>query len=79
MSTQVTIAIIGAVPALVTAVISIVVNNRILGFKIDELSKRVEKHNQIVERTYVLERDVKTAFSRVDELREDIRRIEDKI
>lgn len=79
MSTQIIIAIIGATPALVTAVVSIIVNNRILGFKIDMLSKRVEKHNQVVERTAIVERDIKTAFNRVDELRDDLRRLEDRV
>ncbi len=33
------------------------------------LSVRVDKHNNLIERTAVLERDVKTVFSRIDEVR----------
>lgn len=33
-------------------------NNALIYEKIDELSRRVEKHNQVVERTYALETEV---------------------
>ena len=44
--------------------------------KITALTKTVEKHNNLVERVAVLERDNKTAFNRIDELRSDIREIQ---
>lgn len=44
-----------------------------LEVKLDMLSNTVEKHNSIIERTYKLESDVKTAFKRIDELRDDIK------
>lgn len=37
--------------------------------KIDELDRKVEKHNSMVERTFKLESDMATAFKRIDELR----------
>ena len=43
--------------------------------QIEELKKDVEKHNQLVERTAVLERDLKTAFNRIDENRQDIKEV----
>lgn len=47
--------------------------------RIDSLTKHVEKHNGVVERTYKLESDVATAFHRLDEMRDDIREIRDKV
>lgn len=47
--------------------------------EIKELTKTVDKHNQIVERTYKLERDMSTAFMRIDENREGIKENRDKI
>lgn len=47
--------------------------------EIKELTKTVDKHNQIVERTYKLERDVATAFLRIDENREGIKENRDKL
>ena len=40
---------------------------------IRELKKSQDKHNNVIERVAVLERDGKTAFNRIDELRSDIK------
>ena len=44
-----------------------------------DLRADVEKHNQMVERTYRLEQDMKTAFHVIDELKESDKRIEQRI
>ena len=50
-----------------------------LSQKVDDLAAQVEKHNQVIERTYALEQNVKTAFVRIDELKERDEKIESKI
>ena len=50
----------------------------LISYQIEELKKDVEKHNQLVERTAVLERDLKTAFNRIDENRNDIKEVQKK-
>ena len=44
----------------------------LLSYRMEQLEKKVEKHNQVVERTYKIEKDLSTAFIRIDELKEDI-------
>ena len=78
MSKEIIVALIGAIPAIVVAAVSIISNNQIVQVKIEELTKKVEKHNEIVERTYKLESDVQTAFNKIDEGRERIERLEDR-
>lgn len=78
MSNEIIVALIGAIPAILVAVVSIVSNNQIVQVKIEELTKKVEKHNEIVERTYKLESDMKTAFNKIDEGRGRIERLEDR-
>lgn len=73
MNPEIAIALISSGSSLTVALISIIVNNRLIGYKVDELKKQVEKHNNLVERTAVVERDIKTAFNRIDENRDDIR------
>ena len=34
--------------------------------------QKVDKHNQVVERTAVAERDIKSAHRRIDEMREEL-------
>lgn len=79
MQSQIAVALITSATSLLVAVISIVMNNRILGYKVDELKKQVEKHNSVVEKTIILDRDLKTAFSRIDDMREDITRLNDHL
>ena len=43
----------------------------LIKYRIEQLEKKVEKHNSIVERTFVLEEDVKY-------LKEDIRKLESR-
>ena len=47
--------------------------------KIDDLAETVSKHNGVIERTYALERDMHTAFKRIDELKARDDKIEAKI
>lgn len=68
-------ALFGAIPAIIIAINT----NRLIAYRVDELSKKVEKHNQVVERTFKLEGDTATLFKKQDELRDDIRRLQDLI
>lgn len=47
--------------------------------RIGELSKHVEKHNGMIERMYKVESDMATAYHRIDEMREDIRELREKV
>ena len=78
MSESVVIALIGIIPAVLVAIISIVSNNTIIKVKLEELEKHVDKHNQVVERTYTLERDLATYWSKYDELKDRVMRLEKK-
>lgn len=40
-------------------------------YRIDRLEEKVNKHNSVIERTAVLERDIKTVFGLIDDLKED--------
>lgn len=75
MTEEVMIAIISAIPSILVAVITIIMNNRVIAYKIDALETKVEKHNQLVERMYnvearadVLDEKVKVANHRIDDL-----------
>ncbi len=45
---------------------------------IQRLEEKQDKHNNLIERTAVLERDMKTVFKRIDENREEIAYMEHK-
>lgn len=75
MKPEIIVAIITSASTLVAAIVSIIMNNRILGYKIDELKKVVEKHNQVVEKVALLQQETATQWKRIDELRNDVETI----
>lgn len=64
-------ACIGAIPAIIIAVNT----NRLIAYRVDELTKKVDKHNQVVERTFKIESDMATMWIRHDELKEEVKDI----
>ena len=40
---------------------------KLISYRIEQLEKKVESHNKVVERVALLERDEKTIFKRLDE------------
>ena len=74
--------IISAGAAIIVCVITQTTQARkteaLLSYKLDELTKRVDKHNNVIERTYKLEEQaavheeqIKVANQRIDDLEED--------
>ena len=47
-------------------------SNKLVNWRIDELEKKVMKHNNLVERTAIVERDLQSAHERIDEIRADL-------
>lgn len=58
------------------AIVSIVMNNRIISYKVDELKKQVEKHNGVIERVYKLEKESENLKENIEEMKQDIQRLE---
>ena len=69
-------AFIGAVSSVIVAVVSIYLSNRLVVYRINELEKKVDKHNCVVERTAVLERDSKTIWRLYNDINDHIDQIE---
>lgn len=51
----------------------ILTSTKLTNYRIEQLEKKVEKHNSVMERTTLLERDMKTVWHNIDEMKEDIR------
>jgi xanthosine utilization system XapX-like protein len=78
MSIHSTVMVISSLAPLIVALVGIISNSKLIGYRIDQLEKKVTKHNNIVERTYKLESDMETVWKRYDDMKQDIDRIEDK-
>ena len=66
------VAILSLVGTAVGAFAGILTANKLTNYRISELEKKVDKHNNVIERVAVLERDNKTAFKHIDELRKGL-------
>ena len=78
----------GAISAAAAIIVCIVTQNAqarrseaLLSYKLDELTKRVEKHNNVVERTYKLEEltavqeeQIKVANHRIEDLEKAVQK-----
>ena len=70
MVESIVVALIGGAVTLAGVIASNSRSRAVLEQKVDELSRRVEKHNCLVERTYRLERDVALVKRDVESLEE---------
>lgn len=58
--------------AIVSNVIVAVMNSKLTLYRIEQLEKKVEKHNNLVERVALIEHDEQTQWKRIDELRVEL-------
>lgn len=75
MTTEMTVVIIGAFATMISTVISVVMSNRNTIYRIEQLEKKVEKYNDLIERIGVLEKDNTAQWKRIDDLHDDIKAI----
>ena len=73
MSTEFATIIVGAL-SLVGTVIGSYGGMKLMTYRIEQLEQRVNKHNSVIERTYILEEQMKVANHRI----EDLERIEEQ-
>lgn len=67
---SIAVALIGSVVTLVGVITSNSRSRAVMELKIDELMRRVEKHNRLIERTCKLEQDMAVVRRDVDALEE---------
>ena len=59
MSDTLLVAILSLVGTMIGSLSGILAANKLVVYRIEQLEKKVEKHNSVIERTYKLEEDVK--------------------
>lgn len=76
MSDVVIVGVLSLIGTLSGSILGIMAANKLTMYRIEQLEKKVDKHNTVIERTTVLERDLKTAFNQIDDLRNDFKEAE---
>lgn len=70
--TDILTAVIAFAGTLVGSLGGILAANRLTSYRIEQLEQKVSKHNNLVERMFLVESSTKSAHHRIDELREEI-------
>lgn len=68
MGEAVLVAIITGAFASVSAVVSIILSSRMTIYRIEQLEKKVEKHNNMIERLYKAEENISANEKRIENL-----------
>lgn len=78
MSEAVIVAVLGFLGTVIGSVIGVLTANRLVNYRLEQLEKKVDKHNNLVERTYHLEQDVELLKKDRDYIQDEIEHIEVK-
>ena len=69
MTPEVLNALISAIAVIVIGLISAIVSNKLMAYRIEQLEKKVDKHNSVIDRTYHLEAEVEVIENQIDNLK----------
>ncbi len=69
MRTEIILAAISFAGTLLGTLGGIIASGKLTAYRLSELEKKVEKHNNLVERMISVENSVKSAHRRIDEIR----------
>ena len=69
MTPEVLHALINAISVIVSGLIAAIVSNKLMAYRIEQLEKKVDKHNSVIDRTYHLEAQVEVLENEVDNLK----------
>lgn len=76
LPTEIVVALLALVGTLTGSFTGVMASNKLTNFRIQELERKVEKHNNLVERMAAVESSVKSAHHRLDELHEKLEKEE---
>lgn len=77
MTEGIMIALITGCMAIFSNIIVAWANNSKTLYRIEQLEKKQERHNQLIEKVALLEHDEETQWRRIDELREEIQKLQE--
>lgn len=75
MNESIFVALLSLAGTLIGSIAGILTANKLTTYRIDQLEKKVEKHNKVVERTYKLEKDEAVFYEKLEEIERDIKEL----
>lgn len=71
MTSEIFIALLSMAGTAIGSVTGVMAANKLTLYRIEQLEKKVEKHNNLCERMIVVEQSTKSAHHRIDEIMEE--------
>ena len=68
LSDVVMVALVGAGGSVLGSLLGVVASNKLTTYRIEQLEKKVDKHNNLIDRTYKLEQKYEVLSQHVDDL-----------
>jgi len=75
MENEILIALFSLMGTAIGAYSGIKKSNEVVEHRLKELEKKVDKHNSVIERTFILEEKMKVANHRIDDLEEEMKEV----
>ena len=69
MTPEVLHALINAASVILSGLIAAIVSNKLMAYRIEQLEKKVDKHNSLIDRTYHLEAQVEVLENEIENLK----------
>ena len=69
MTPEVLHALINAASVILSGLIAAIVSNKLMAYRIEQLEKKVDKHNSVIDRTYHLEAEVEVIENEIGNLK----------
>lgn len=79
MPPEVLVSILSLTGTLIGSVVGILTANKLTNYRIQELEKKVDKHNSVVERVAILEQNENTQWKRIDEMKADVETVKKEV
>ncbi len=76
MTEAIVVAVLSLVGTLFGSIAGILTANKLSNYRIEQLERKVEKHNKLVERMAINEKDDQAQWKRIDELKQKVETLE---
>lgn len=73
MTSEIIVGVLSLIGTLCGTFTGIITSTKLTNYRIEQLEKKVEKHNSVVERTAVIEDNLKSVWHTIDDIKEDVK------
>lgn len=70
MTPEIIVGILSLIGTAVGSLAGVITSNKLVMYRIEQLEKKVEKHNGLIEKTYQLESDISVIKTELHEIKE---------